>query len=94
MKGGKVMTKGELLNEITKLDFVLTELRLYLNTHPLDTRVLNMYDENAQRCKALKDVFNNQYGPLSDSSINSSASMWMWINDPWPWEEEFNAELY
>lgn len=38
--------------------------------------------------KKLKTEYEDKYGPLNETSRDTSR--WAWISDPWPWEAEAN----
>lgn len=57
--------------------FAAWEARLYLNTHPGDSRALQFYQ---QLCR-------QQNQPLyACAFVPCSTNEWRWIDDPWPWE--------
>ena len=57
--------RRELINEIKALDFAIIELGLYLDTHPEDSRAIQMHNDYSRKVKALKDEYQKNYGPLS-----------------------------
>ena len=76
---------GELLNKITAMGFVKTELELYLDTHPSCRMALDMYHKTVDELKILTETYKNLYGPLvAADSIDNDA--WSWVNMPWPWQ--------
>ena len=79
------MARETILKEIAKLDFVLQELNLFLNTHPGHREALAMYEKYEAKSKALKKEFENVFGPLTPS-VNGNTDFWEWLNGPWPWE--------
>ena len=80
-----MINKRRLLKELMAYDFILTELGLYLNSHPTDQNALKMHSEVSQKSKNLRSRYVQTYGPLS-SSENRSTEKWEWIEGPWPWE--------
>ena len=76
-------SKEELLKEIQSLYFAITELALYLNTHPTDEKALCLHQEYANKLKDLKEKYTRAFGPLS---IYCPCDKWKWLNNPWPWE--------
>lgn len=76
-------SKEELLKEIQSLYFAITDLALYLNTHPTDEKALCLHQEYSNRLKDLKDKYQRAFGPLS---IYYPCNKWKWLNNPWPWE--------
>jgi spore coat protein JB len=81
------MSKKELLDWINQVSFALTDLSLFLDTHPCDTEALVCFEKyNEERQRALT-LYSNQYGPLIMDTINDS-NHWYWSTTSWPWEGE------
>ena len=78
--------REELLFNILMYKFALTELNLYLNTHPNNSQILNIYNQYLSEEKKLCDEFEKKYGPLTTDSLNLGTNLWNWIKSPWPWE--------
>ena len=78
--------KEELLFNILMYKFALIELNLYLDTHPNNSQMLNLYNQYLSEEKKLCDEFEKKYGPLTTDSINLGTNSWNWIKSPWPWE--------
>jgi len=77
----------ELLKEIMAIDFSLVELNLYLDTHPMDQRAIRLHNEYVMRSKMLKEKYEKEYAPLTHRFISDCP--WEWIEDPWPWEIDY-----
>lgn len=86
--------RRELLDHIRALEFMAVELNLYLNSHPYDRRALYEYNCYTQQLRVLKDEFQRRYGTLTNFGNQVSQYAWSWINDPWPWEEDYWKEDY
>lgn len=81
-----------LLKQLSALDFMAVDLHLYLDTHPNDRNALVMYNNVVTQADVLRQNYERQYGPLfSYRSIGGYP--WNWINNPWPWQYEFNFRL-
>ena len=78
--------KEELLYNILMYKFVLIELNLYLDTHPNNSQMINLYKQYLKEEKTLCDQFEKSYGPLTLDSENIDNNSWNWIKSPWPWE--------
>lgn len=74
------------LEEIQAIDFVLDELRLYLDTHPTDSQAIQQFNQYASYSKQLKQRFESRFGPFNQDSLNGSNDYWLWKNSPWPWQ--------
>ena len=75
----------DLLKEIMAVQFALLETILYLNTHPDDRTVINLYNQYARRLMKLIHEYENNYGPLTTHHPESE-KRWRWIDEPWPWQ--------
>lgn len=74
------------LEEIQKVDFVLVELTLYLDTHPTDMQAIQQYNQLAQRRRQLVQAFEMTYGPMMAYGHSFSRFPWQWTETPWPWQ--------
>ncbi len=73
--------KEEMLQQIRCYDFAITELALYLDTHPTDDNALCLHRKYCREVKELKDKYQKVYGPLT---INFPCNKWRWLEEPWP----------
>ena len=79
----KDMTRCEMLKKIKCYQFAVTELALYLDTHPDDEKALCLHNKYAKELKSLCDKYQKVYGPLT---IEYPCNKWRWLEEPWPWE--------
>ena len=76
--------QAELLTKVDAYCFAAHELNLYLDTHPNDRDMINLFKELTLDSKMAIDEYEKKYGPLFvDSSVTYP---WAWNNSPWPWE--------
>ncbi len=77
--------REELLLNVLRYDFVLTELNLYLDIYPKDRNMINLYNQYLEEKKRACFEYTKNFGPLTldDPSNNNS---WSWLQSPWPWE--------
>ena len=80
----KDQTRQDMLQEIMEYRFALTELGLYLDTHPCDERAVAMHNEYSKQAKTLSDKYQKVYGPLT---MDYPCNKWRWLEMPWPWEK-------
>lgn len=80
------MQRESMLLELMAVDFAVIELNLYLDTHPNDSRALDLYNLNVQKSNILREKYESIYGPLT-ARYSKSANPWQWISNPWPWEK-------
>ena len=79
-------SREELLYNILRYNFALTDLDLYLDIYPLDRECILIYNRYLAEEKKLVDEYEKKYGPLTIKSMNMSDTSWDWIKSPWPWE--------
>lgn len=80
----------ELLLEIMALEFSLIDLNLYLDTHPSDGRALTLFNEYTMRLNDMKKRYESKFEPLTASFPSNCP--WSWIENPWPWEIDYEME--
>ena len=76
--------KGDLLLKIYEYDFALNDLSLYLDLHPENDYVYDLFKEYTEKERNCVEVYEKKYGPLelNDSNYND----YMWVKGPWPFE--------
>ena len=79
----EIMNREELAMQIKAYQFAVTDIALYLDTHPEDERALCLHREYTRRLKELRDKYQKVYGPLT---IEYPCNKWRWLEEPWPWE--------
>ncbi len=81
------MTDREILmKKLSSYQFLIHDLRLYLDTHPNDEDTLNKIKEITDKYAPLREKYEKSYGPLTVNENNTNR--WSWIKAPWPWENE------
>lgn len=73
------------LTELQALDFAISDLRLYLDTHQDDLAALESYGELQRRYQECLQQYQHRFGPLNQLSADES-DHYRWLDDPWPWE--------
>lgn len=76
-----------LRRRIYAVEFSSWELHLFLDTHPNSCEAARKLEECRSRAAALRREYEEKYGPIGESSSNTSR--WAWISAPWPWEVDF-----
>jgi len=69
--------------QIKAYQFSVTDIALYLDTHPEDENALCLHKEYCKKLKDLRDMYQKVYGPLT---IEYPCNKWRWLEEPWPWE--------
>ncbi len=79
------MSRCELMNKISQIQFVCVELNLYINTHPDDTDAIKDFNSYSSRLNNLIEEYEQEYGPLLNFGI-SPIDTGSWVCSEWPFE--------
>ena len=77
--------KYELMRKIMEYGFALTDLNLYLDTHPDDKDSIATYSSLRDTYNSLTMDYVRRFGPLTANQVTSD-NYWTWISESWPWE--------
>lgn len=81
--------RNNLLNKILEYHFACIELNLYLDNNPNDENALGDYNKYSEKLQRAKENYESQYGPLTNFGYVKDFCEWRWVNQPWPWHNEF-----
>lgn len=73
------------LTELQALEFVLTELALYLDTHSDDAEAFAMFQKYTALEQEGRKRYEAVYGPVTREAT-AGFDRYVWFQDPWPWE--------
>lgn len=76
---------GTLLGEIQSLSFALTDLHLYLDTHPHDCEAVRIFEAYSHRLTTCRNRYVATHGPLTLADAVQDGK-YTWLQDPWPWD--------
>lgn len=79
--------KCKLLERISALEFVIADLKLFLDTHPAEKEALDAYRAYVEEVKELRTQYTAFYGPLQAENYEPE-TCWTWIDNPWPWDKQ------
>lgn len=79
--------RQKLLRAVQMHDFMLTDLALYLDSHPTCRKGLACYQSHKRMRDEAAAAYTAKYGPLIHSDVTCD-TQWNWVNNPWPWELE------
>jgi spore coat protein JB len=82
---------GCLLSKIQQVSFALTDLSLFLDTHPDCDSAICLYQQTMQQRIRLLEEFTKNYFPLNQDCIhesNCNQNQFCWTLGPAPWEGE------
>ena len=71
--------------------FAITDMNLYLDTHPEDKNALSFLKELIMEEEKAKKEYIMDYGPLDICDIKGDK--FEWVNGPWSWENS-GGNLY
>ena len=83
MENNRQLTAAQLMRKVSEAMFYVTDLNLYLDTHPEDTRALRMFAEAAENAKACAEAFEKRCYPLTVYSADCDDN-WEWLVGVWP----------
>ena len=78
-----------LLNQILEYHFACIELNLYLDNNPDDEDALCEYNMYFEKFRDAKFEYEDRYGPLTNFGYVPDCYQWEWVDNPWPWDNEF-----
>jgi len=85
------MDRAEMLKELTTLDFIATDMALYLDTHPDNAAAIAEYNRIAEAASLLRNKYEAEFGPMNSyRSQGTNDRVWNWTDEPWPWQGSFN----
>ena len=83
----KIKTEREkMLFDVSKYDFAINDLNLYLDLHPEDNEMFLKFKEYVQAYLKHKKEYEEKYGPLC--LTEDLGSRYLWNKNPWPWDKE------
>lgn len=83
----KISDRCTLSEKISALEFVLADLKLFLDTHPTEKDALEAYRKYVKEVAELRTQYTAFYGPLQAENYEPEAH-WKWIDNPWPWDKQ------
>ena len=60
----------------------------FYDTHPNNCEAAKRLKEAQKKAAELTEKYESQFGPINETSRDTSR--WAWITGPWPWEVEAN----
>lgn len=85
VKAEAVSVGSSALAELQAMEFVLTELGMYLDTHSDDAEAFAMFQEYAALEQEGRKRYEAMFGPVTQQAAAGFDS-YVWLQDPWPWE--------
>ena len=77
--------KEKMLYKIMAYTFAITDLNLYLDTHPDCKEAFDLFKKYVNEKKELTKEYMRVYGPLMVTK--TLGAKYNWLNNPWPWDK-------
>ena len=76
--------KEKLYLELSRTAFAMHELNLYLDIHPEDRKMLQLFNDYRKMFVKLEKEYEDKYGPLDTYPF-------AWEEEAFPWEDDINV---
>jgi len=80
--------KMRLFQAVNQYGFALSDITLYLDTHPKDQEALDYYNHMNHMYQKATSEYEHKYGPLTQFG-GEEHDIWKWSVQSWPWERGY-----
>lgn len=80
--------QAQLLTNIDAISFAAHDLNLYLDTHPENQDIIELYNHYRMQSEEAIKEYEKRFGPLNVNSTSLNTCPWAWNKLPWPWENK------
>ena len=80
--------KMRLFMAINHYGFAISDITLYLDTHPKDQDALEYFHQMNRMYNRAISEYENKYGPMTQTG-EGNQNYWQWSMSPWPWERGY-----
>ena len=80
-----------MLHQLQAMNFAISELGLYLDTHPMDQDALDLFNQYVEMYEDALEKHEQASGATMQMRASISGT-YDWIKGPWPWEYSANKE--
>lgn len=87
----KTEKKATPMHRLQSLNFAITELGLYLDTHASDTEALELFNQYVEQYAMALQQYEQQFGSTNQMSAGMTGR-YDWLDSPWPWDFDANKE--
>lgn len=81
---------GTALHELQAMDFAITELGLYLDTHAEDSEAVELFNEYVESYQMAVQQYQQENGALTQMD-SAQSGCYDWLEGPWPWDIEMEG---
>lgn len=75
------------LRDLQAVNFAVTELGLYLDTHADDSEAVQLFNQYVEQLEMLRQQAE-QSGIALQQTQAAAGGKYTWLDDPWPWDAE------
>ena len=90
-----MINQSELSNtmkhRLQALHFAISELGLYLDTHPTDQDALDLFNQYVEQYEEAMEQYERENGATVQFRSGTNGE-YNWVKSPWPWEYAANKE--
>lgn len=79
------------LHQLQAMNFAVSELGLYLDTHPDDQEATDLFNQYVERYAGALAQYEQQFGSTTQFGA-ALTGKYEWLHDPWPWDHSANEE--
>ena len=79
------------MHRLQALNFAITELGLYLDTHANDEEALELFNQYVEQYADALQKYEQQSGSTNQMGAGMTGR-YDWLDGPWPWEFDANKE--
>ena len=80
--------QAKMLTTLDALDFATHDIQLYLDLHPDDKDMIELYNNYRIQTNEMREKYEREYGPILVRSDATNKYPWSWNESPWPWENK------
>ena len=80
--------KMRLFMAINQFGFAISDITLYLDTHPKDQDALEYFHQMNRMYNRAVSEYENKFGPMTQTG-EANKNYWQWSTSPWPWERGY-----
>lgn len=79
------------LHRLQALNFAISELGLYLDTHSSDQEAVDLFNQYVEQYADVLQQYERTYGATTQMGA-ALTGKYDWLEGPWPWDYDANKE--
>lgn len=76
----------KLFLELARICFAKHDIQLYLDLHPDDVSMIQLFNDYRERENKLLKMFESKYGVINTDSDSLDQTPFVWATEKFPWE--------